>query len=355
MRRLLAPAAAGAAIVFSTVPAQAQTGGAGASKPRASGSSGPAARPVRRGRVYKRPLVDIEKQAQERRPGQVLPGDPPREKFAPPVVEPKDAPGATPAPPTPVETPISLPGDTTRDGGTGRLLKDAPTPIDPNSGPRGGAPVPATTPAPAPAPAPAPKPSDAASFESGLSPVPGSETASAGEAPDLPGEPHQSTGAVPSASTPVARSTATVSSITNTPADVAVRVVNAANAGVEWRAVGGAWRPLVSGDAATGRFEVRTGVDGEALIRVGDRVAVLVPPLSRVSIARRSADSPEAAFTIDRGAIELRATEGGGSEPVQSWVCTPDRTAGFESLPGVRIGYSAFSGTRVGPPIAAFR
>lgn len=351
---------AGAAITIGVGPAQAQSSGTSTAKPQAAKSSTPAARPVRRGRIYKRPLVDLEKQAHERRPGQVMPGDPPREKFAPPPAPP--APHTPPVeqkaahepPPTPIAIP---PNDATRDSSTGQMLKEPPTPVDPNSGPRGGAP--ASVPTPSPATSPESEHSHTASFESGLSPMPGSETASVGEAAVAPRDSLQTPTTVATGGpAPAAQSTATVYSITNEPADASVRVVSAGASGAEWRALGGAWRPLAAGDAATGRFEVRTGVDGHALIEFDGRVAVFVPPLSRITIARRSADSPEAVFTIARGAIELRAASGGGeggSQPVQSWVCTPDRTAGFESLPGVRIGYSAFSGTKIGRPMEAFR
>jgi hypothetical protein len=143
-----------------------------------------------------------------------------------------------------------------------------------------------------------------------------------------------------------------VYSIANRPVDADVRVTSAAPRDIEWRPEGGAWRPLVAGDVATGQFEIRSGVDGEAVVSVDGRVAVRVTPLSRVAVARRGADSSDPMITIERGAIELLAAI---AEPVQSWICTPDRTAGFASLPGVRIGYSAFSGTFIQPPVDAIR
>lgn len=333
---------AGGALLLGAMPVHAQTPSTSAAKPQVTRPTTPAAQAVRRGRPYKRPLVDLEKQARERRPGQVLPGDPPREQFAPPMIEPKAAPIAEP--PAPVAAPA---GDATRDATTGQILKEAPTPVDPNNGPRGGSPANGSDPAPKPPPA------EPDSLEAGVTPVPGSATASAGELAVAPREAAQSSAAIaPSALGAAARSTATVYSIANRPVDADVRVTSAAPRDIEWRPEGGAWRPLAAGEVATGQFEIRSGVDGEAVVSVDGRVAVRVTPLSRVAVARRGADSNDPMITIERGAIELLAAI---VEPVQSWICTPDRTAGFASLPGVRIGYSAFSGTFIQPPVEAIR
>jgi len=339
--RVIAMIVAGGAVLAGAVPVHAQASSASTASTQATRPGGAAAQPVRRGRPYKKPLVDLERQARERRPGQVLPGDPPREQFAPPMLEPKAAPVSEP--PAPVAAPA---GDGTRDATTGQMLKEAPTPIDPNTGSRGGRPAHGSEPAPQ---KPATEPE---ALEAGLTPVPGSATASAGEVPVAPPESAQSPAVTPNTTGAAAQSTATVYSIANQPVDAAIRAVSSSAKDVELRPAGGAWRPLVAGDEATGQFEVRTGVDGEAVVSVDGRVAVWVTPLSRVSIARRGADTSEAIITLERGAIELRATI---ADPVQSWIRTPDRTAGFASFPGVRIGYSAFSGTQIGQPVDAIR
>jgi hypothetical protein len=334
-----------------------------AANPGASGKPA-AAQPVRRGKVYKKPLVDLEKQADSRRPGQVLPGDPPPEKFAAPIPEPKSAPEVTPPAAAPM-VPVAEP----RDAKTGQPLKSAPTPVDPASGPRplpkgaeGGAGVPH-------APAPAADSHAAAPLDAGVTPVPGSATASADDgvhgsmaeppAPAAMAEPSPVLkpaviavdAGVPAAASASAGTglpvTPAAVSVSNEPVDASVRVVSASAADVEWRPLGGAWKAVAPGESQVGRFEVRTGLDGTAVVEIDGRVEVLVAHLSRVRFERRSADFDWPAVMLERGSVELRANS---ADPVEVWVRTPDRTAGFSSLPGLRIGYSAFSGTSIQTP-----
>jgi hypothetical protein len=113
---------------------------------------------------------------------------------------------------------------------------------------------------------------------------------------------------------------------------------------VQWRIGDGAWNTPASGARASGRVEVRTGPEGEALVNIDGEVAVRVAPLSRIIIERRAGLKLMPSLLLERGTVDLRAQR---PEPVETWVRTPDRRAGFATWPGVRISYNAFSGTSV--------
>lgn len=285
--------------------------------------------PVRRGRTQKQPLVNLEQQAQSRRSGQVMPGDPPPERYAPPMQEPAST--GTAAESLAVPTPAKPAGDTKsepgRDPASGRPVKPAPAPVDADSGPR---PLPRS----AATPKPAPRQTAAESLESGVTPVPGSATASASEVGAAPAAPR----AASSNDDPAAPASAPAEQLT-------VRVLSASGTDVQWRPVGGAWGPLTAGITSSDRFEIRTGLDGEAVLDMGGRIGIRVGYVSRAALEMRS--GPRGAVptvVLERGSIELRAES---SDPTECWVKTPDRSAGFAVLAGARVAYSAFSGTSV--------
>jgi len=273
-----------------------------------------ATQPVRRGKAYRQPLVNLEKQAQSRRSGQVLPGDPPPEKFAAPMEESK-SPAALPSasrPPAPAPVMPDNPRDAT-DPKSGKPVKAAPMPVDPASGPRGGG---AGAPAGASRRDLSPEPLDA-----GVTPEPGSATASADA--DA-GSPKFGSAALPGAA--------------------AIRVLSLTGDSLQWRDRGGEWKSMAAGETASSPIELRTGLEAEATLEIDDRVEIRVGRLTRITIERRSTQPPMPAITIERGSVDLRARS---KDLVECWIRTPDRSAGFATFPGVRIAYSAFSGTSV--------
>jgi hypothetical protein len=137
------------------------------------------------------------------------------------------------------------------------------------------------------------------------------------------------------------------------PVGVVVTDTDGPAEGAQWRIDGGAWQPLAAGIRAEGRVEVRTGLDAQATLAVGNMVNLHIGRLSRVVI-ERAAPSGGVGFTsehallpsvtVERGCVDLRAVL--GESPVETVVHSPDR-AGFTLLPGTRVTYSAFRGTRV--------
>lgn len=337
-----------------------QSGGGSSASPNASPTNAvrqPAkGQPVRRGRVMKPAIVNLEAQAGSRREGQVLPGDPPPEKFAPPaptVAMPAIPPAAptpaaaarepelklessAPPPPPPVAEPTpAVPPS--------KPLKAAPTPVDPESGPR---PLPRmpemTRSSPAahePVELEATSEPVAAAMDDGVTMEPESAIASA----DSPGAPAMSrTTAAPAPRTPIAAAEPEAPRLEWQGAEVSV--VSASERDVQWRVGDANWNTPGSGSRESGRIEVRTGPEGDAVVNVDGQIAVRIAPLSRVVIERRVGLKLMPSVMLERGSVDLRAQT---SEPVESWVRTPDRRAGFPTWPGVRVSYSAFSGTNV--------
>lgn len=336
-----------------------QSGGGSSASPNASPTNAvrqPAkGQPVRRGRVMKPAIVNLEAQAGSRREGQVLPGDPPPEKFAPPAptvampaipaaVPPAAAArepelkleSSAPPPPPPVAEPTpAVPPS--------KPLKAAPTPVDPESGPR---PLPRMPEMTRGGPA-AHEPDEseatsepvAAAMDDGVTMEPESATASA----DSPGAPAMSrTTAAPAPRTPIAAAEPEAPRLEWQGAEVSV--VSASERDVQWRVGDAGWNTPGSGSRESGRIEVRTGPEGDAVVNVDGQIAVRIAPLSRVVIERRVGLKLMPSVMLERGSVDLRAQT---SEPVESWVRTPDRRAGFPTWPGVRVSYSAFSGTSV--------
>jgi hypothetical protein len=288
----------------------ALTTAAPAQSPAPTPTSNPpaAVKPVRRGRIVKQPVINLARQAAERRPGQVMPGDPPLEKFAPPIPAPAlpapPAPTLTtpPPPPTPAEIDLTTP---TRDPTTGGSIKPAPAPVEPGTGPR---PSPKKDSVPAPTPPPAP---DALPL---LRPPP-ARSPSAGFAP-------------------------------SSPTTITLFRVDGETTGLLLRPAGGG--PELSSPIntpQTGRFEVFTGLDTEADFDLAGRAQVHIGRLSRITFDEHAPGRPS--VFVELGSIELRRIA-----PTQTGditVRTPDRPNG-QAFPGsAKITYSAFSGTRVEP------
>lgn len=302
----------------------------------ASGSTPSKGQPVRRGRVFKQPMVNLEAQALTRRPGQVMPGDPPPEKFVEPAQEPvSPAPASEPSTlelPPPAGGPSSDPSSGTKPR---RPVKPAPAPVEPDSGPR---------PLPRSATNPPPRNDIEASTDTGVlvdgvAPAPVLSSASDPEV----------SGALP----------ITASRTEELTEPIRVTVVSTAGAGgwegadVQWRPVGGAWNAAAVAGVLTDPVEIRTGLDGDVVLEIDGRLLVRVHPLSRVTVERRvlggTGGAPARsmpALALQRGTLDLRrAAETAG--PTDCWARTPDRSAGFRAGPGVRIAYNAFVGTSI--------
>ncbi|MCC6322430.1 MAG: hypothetical protein IT438_13455 [Phycisphaerales bacterium] len=273
----------------------------------------PANTPVRRGRVVKQPIVDLAKQAAARRPGQVLPGDPPPEKFAPPIAPPP--PAQSPAPAA-AATELNLP-DTPKP-------KAAPVPVERSAGPHPVQPTAAPT---APTNTAEPPPS---------SPEPKSAT------PEPPPQPEQPT-------LNVLRGPRDASATTSTgeAASLVLSAVYGLLAGVQWRPVSAEdapWQTPAPGDQASGRYELRTGLQSEATLTVDGGVTVQVGRLSRV-VVERSPATGVPTILVYRGTVEVLPTS--GSVEHKAIVRSPDRSKPVEAQPGLRVSYGAFRGTQI--------
>lgn len=125
----------------------------------------PTARPMQpaRAKGVRRPVIDLERMAKERRPGQVLPGDPPpfADKPAAPGVLPKDLLAPIPRQPARIAEPVNPPAP------LAAPAAPAPAPAPERMPVPERPPAPRTepaqiSPAPAPAPMPAPAPAEPA-------------------------------------------------------------------------------------------------------------------------------------------------------------------------------------------------
>lgn len=118
----------------------------------------PTARPIQpaRAKGVRRPVIDLERMAKERRPGQVLPGDPPpfADKPAAPGVLPKDLLAPIPRQPARIAEPVNPPAPVAAPANPAPAPERMPVPerpIAPRTEPAQISPAPAPTPAPAPA------------------------------------------------------------------------------------------------------------------------------------------------------------------------------------------------------------
>lgn len=254
-------------------------------------------KPVRRGRIVRQPIVDLEKQAARRRPGQVLPGDPAPEKFAAPLAAPKAA-----APAAPAASPEAS------------KLKPAPTPVSPDVGPRPASPPPSESKPVAP-PEPEPAPANAPTPEPSLSVLPG---------------PREVRTLAPQES--------------ETSVTLVLSAVDGEPSGIEWRSVSDptsqGWTSAAVGDQVSGRWEVRTGLNTEASLIINNAGSVQIGRLARVVIGNTDSRGYPA-LTVLRGSIEVRS-EASGDVVVRSPDQPRDRVVGT----GVRVTYDGFRGTQ---------
>ncbi len=134
-------------------------------------------------------------------------------------------------------------------------------------------------------------------------------------------------------------------------ASVRVQSITGDDAGVQWRIGNGAWSKPSVGQTAEGKVEFHAGLDSQAVLVVDGMVEVRVMPLGRATIERcvepRGATSVGVGVT--RRAVEIRpvgaaVATGGASPQMFARVRTPDQVFGLTGP--LRVEYDAFSGTK---------
>lgn len=141
---------------------------------------------------------------------------------------------------------------------------------------------------------------------------------------------------------------------------VKARVIRTSGAGVEWRSGDTDWSSIPPDAQATGRVEVRAGLDGDTLLVVEDHVEIRIGRLARAVIetAGEADGTKSVHVTLSRGLVEVRLVggasggqgggQGGGDGGWSRWVArvrTPDR--GVVVMAPSSVEYDAFSGTRL--------
>lgn len=329
-------------VLFSVAPAAAQS----------SGSTPPS-----KTKVVRRPVVDLKKQAEEPRPGQVQPGQPqPQpEPDQPAAEEPAPKPEQPAAPQRPA---VDIPDTTAQPAAAqpAKPIKPAPVPVQ--------VPEPARQPAPAATaqpsqPPPAPEPAPVARVRPEPDPLPELRT----DRPAPQPEPAASPRAVPPAPAPQAEPASEPAPATE-PArvgstalarpgeSVSARIASIEGPPdvIEWRGLGEDWAAIAAGATASGRLEVRTGLGAAATFVLDDQVEVKVLRLSRVRFERREPSGPgmpaEIVVEIQRGEVDIKPKQTliAGAATAVIRIITPDKNFATRLPTGVR--YDAFSGTR---------
>lgn len=350
--------------------------------------------PIRYARSVRPPVIDLEAMAKERRPGQVMPGDP--------YVS-----GAVPFGARPDDQPLALPN-------TGKATSpkvaqqraDVPTlafpkPVTPQPTSTDAAPAPSEEAAPQPtqaqhaivhepqptasAPAPAPEREFLASATPAPLAHPSAEPAPAESAPAPVATIALQSAAQPSApapspvaSIPIVSPPAPATAPPSVPAVAAgidallvdnisapmstesAKVVVAELGGVmseaQWRTADSAWRQPRAGESLDGKIEVRAGINGEVTLVIDNQVQVTVSRLGRIVIERalEQGGSVVPTIALARGAIDIRpVADASVNGPLLVRVRTPDQAFGVRNAGaggsggwGLRVEYDAFSGTR---------
>jgi hypothetical protein len=347
----------------------------------------PAATPApssRKMKSVRKPVVDLQALAKERRPGQVMPGDPapvvqsPAAAAASPGgnamtggMEASSLPGANQDAPkgSAISLPDTAPGNrnimkpVTEENGRA-TAEAAPAPAMTTEV----APAPAPAPATAPAPAPAPAPAAAEAVPVAAAAVPAATVTdlpmrlSGQHAEPLP-QMEMPKDEAPSAKVADAKPAALDagaglvdgSIVPNIPMALStsagkIRVVSIAgdSSGVQWRVPGEAWKTPTASETVESKIEVRNGLDSDLTLVVDDRVQLRVSRLGRVVVERsQEAGGTTAVYiTLSRGALEVRPVKDAGLTPNEMFarVRTPDQMFGVTGA--LRVEYQAFTGTR---------
>lgn len=339
----------GAAILLGSgagaLPALAQTG-SGVQPANEAGQ--PSTPPVRKSRSVRKPVVDLEGMAKERRAGQVMPGDPAPYRPATPAKA-----DAAPEAPTIIE---NVP------------TTDAHVPAAPiaamGEAPASDLTLPNTVPWNRPVLRPQ---ADGTMRDMNTRPV------EVGAAP-MPAEVVKALEDAPLAATDVGATTTKViaraesrpqvggvtlvdgsvlsvlpSSLGTAPAKVRVESVSGDPGSVQWKGAGEAWRTPVQGDMLESVVEVRAGLDAQLVLVVDDKVQVRISRLGRAMIERsmEAGGATSVSVTVARGAAEVRSIPSpSAADPTQMFarVRTPDQNFGL--VGPLRVEYDAFTGTR---------
>lgn len=289
----------------------------------------------RRTKVSRKPLIDLQAEAKDRRPGQVMPGDPAESVDLPltPLPGEEELPLADQKP-----APLTL-ADT------------APIPATPKPA----SPSPASAPTPT-QPSASPQPAASAAAPSSpvvrVLPAATDDTVAADPQPELKRVEPVLEPVAPSTPPPAPIPVAEPVSLSGASVEV-VAVQGEADA-AQWRALGtdpnaARWIALSPGQHAQARVEVRVGLSGSVTLNVDSGVEMRLDRLARAVIERGKASesSTGVLITLQRGAANIRpiTTNAGGGQSV--WIKTPDRVM-LITTPS-RIEYDAFTGTRILP------
>lgn len=133
------------------------------------------------------------------------------------------------------------------------------------------------------------------------------------------------------------------------PSSVAV-LRTSGDGSVEWRQGDASWSPAATAATASGRVEIRAGLDGDAVFVINDRVELRVGRLARVAIetATEGDGSKTIHLTLGRGAVEVRPVPGAQGSGWSQWIArirTPDRAVAL--IGPSSIEYDAFAGSRI--------
>lgn len=337
-------------------------------------------------------MVDLDAMAKDRRPGQVMPGDPsPMGGVATKV--PTGNAGAIAGVPTAADKPVTVASlEQNANKPQIKLPDTAPynKPVLKPVGDSGARPdvlngtMPAPEPEPvveskmvenvtAPTPAPAPVAAVAAPVAERVVPVveaaPVVEPAASVAAVPVPQrvEPKIAQKMIERAPVPAAPVGAVVpvpasalvdgvvmmqvpSALSTSGASVRVESITGDAAGVQWRIGNGPWTTPTVGQTAEGKIEVRAGLDGQVVLVVDGLAELRVTRLGRATIERctESRGATSVGLGVTRGAVEVRpvgaALQEGARGQMFARVRTPDQVFGL--VGPLRVEYDAFSGTK---------
>lgn len=381
-----------AAILLACNGASAQTTDA-AVKARQEANRKLVQQPIRYARSVRPPVIDLEAMAKERRPGQVMPGDPyvsgavpfgarqddqplalpntgkatspkvakqrtdvPTLAFPKPTVQqsaPADTdPGASEAMPQPTQAQHAIVHEP-------QPAASAPAPAPEREFLASATPAPVVHPSVEPAPAePAPAPIATIALQSAAQPSAPTPSPVASIPIVSPPAPASAPPSVPAVTAGI--DALLVDNISAPMSTESAKVVVAELGGVmseaQWRTADSAWRQPRAGESLDGKIEVRAGINGEVTLVIDNQVQVTVSRLGRIVIERalEQGGSVVPTIALARGAIDIRPVAGASANgPLLVRVRTPDQAFGVRNAGaggigswGVRVEYDAFSGTR---------
>jgi hypothetical protein len=355
-----------AAAMLTALPAaNAQT--AASKDDAAQKNSAPAPQASRKIRSVRKSVVDLEALAKERRPGQVMPGDPTPVLPAPIAARPAPseethAPVATPAapvgpPPSTIQLPDTAPStrnivkpESSADGRTSSIEPPAPSlppappsPLAEELHSTPGAMAASSLPQ-------SPKGEPIAAIAAAASSAP--KTSHAEPLPQMEPSKPETTSPAPVAEAPATLVDKTIipnipMALSSGPAKIHVDSIPGA-ADLQWRVPGEAWKTPAAGDTTESKIEFRGGLEAEIVLIVDERVQIRVSRLGRGTIERSAevGGASAVSLTLSRGVVEIKPVKGATIAPGEMLVRvrTPDQMFGVTGA--LRIEYEAFTGTR---------